>query len=247
MVVLGLAVGATLPGILTTWIIILLTVIGGGILLFGDVPISGPLKLIILVIFPISAGLMSIVRFTLIKFGWVSINKSVIERYAQHYDRTTKLQTQYNAEKMYRKIVHFIQDDYDQGLWFTVTGIQWANSDQFKQFHAADYNKTLREIAKVLKEDRLPSESLYYLDHGIFLIVSHQLPEETYQKRNEFTKSHLDQLKCFDATPQFKWGSLQIDRSNVDDFLTLKDVAKLLERQMETDLVIEYLKGDDSR
>jgi hypothetical protein len=246
LIIAGLAAGALLPGILATWITILLTVIGGGILLFGEVPISLPLKLILLVIFPISAGLMSLVRYTLMRLGWISFDKRDIEKYSKHYDQTTKLQIRYNAEKMYRKIVHFIKDDYDQTLWFTITAVHWAHSTQYKQFHAANYEQTLREIAKVLKDNRLPSESLYYLDHGTFLIISHQLSEQTVEQRNEFTKTHLDELRCMDSTPQFKWGSLRIDRSNVDGLLTLKDVIRHLQRDMETDLVVEYLKGDNS-
>lgn len=244
LVVAGLAAGALLPGTVTTWIIILLTVVGAAILLFGTVPISIFQKLILLVAFPASAGIMSIVRYALIRFGWVTFSRRAVERYTQHYNRTTKLQTGYNAAKMYRKIVHFVQDDYDPTLWYTVTAVHWAHGSQYRQFHAANYDATLSEIAGVLKEDRLPSESLYYLGHGTFLIISHQLPDETYEKRNEFTKSHLDQLRSTGTTVQFKWGSLKIDRSNVTDYLTLKDAVRRLQRDMETDLVVEYLKGD---
>lgn len=247
LVITGFVAGSVLPGILTTWITIMLTVIGGGILMFGNVPVALPLKLVLLMIFPASAGLMSIIRHALVQFGWISFDRHDVEKYAKHYDQATKLQTRYNAEKMYRKIVHFIQDDDDQDLWSTITAVHWAHSTQYKQFHAGNYEKTLRDIAAVLKVDRLPSESLYYLDHGTFVIISHQLSKQTYRKRNELTKAHLSELRCMESTPQFKWGSLDIDSSNIHNFPALRDVLKHLQRDMETDLVVEYLKGDDSQ
>ncbi|MCI1889707.1 MAG: hypothetical protein LKI98_04630 [Bifidobacterium crudilactis] len=246
LLIIGLATGALLPNVLSTWIILLLTVIGGAILLLGEVPITSPMKFILLAIFPVSAGIMSIGRFVLIKFGWISFNTQDIERYAQHYDQVTKLQTQYNAAKMYRKIIHFIHDDDDRDLWFTVTAIHWAHNTQFKQFHPVDYDQTLREISRVLKNDRLPSESLYYLGHGTFLIISHQLSEQTYAKRNELTKAHLRDLRCLESTPQFKWGSFELNASTVEAFPTPEAAYNYLRREMETDLVVEYMKGEDS-
>jgi hypothetical protein len=245
LLVIGLVTGALIPSILATWIVILLTVAGGAIVLLGDVPMTLPTKLVLLSIFPISAGLMSAVRWVLTRFGWINFNKRDIERYSYHYDQVTKLQAQYNAEKMYCKIVRFIRDDYDQALWCDITAIHWTHSSQLRQFHADDYDQMLREIAKVLKQDRLPSESLYYLGRGTFLIISHQLSHEAYVRRNEYTKAHLAQFSLLGAAPQFKWGTLRVDHSNIDAFPALQDAVSHAQREMETDLVVEYLKGGD--
>lgn len=247
LLIIGLATGALIPGIFTTWLVILLTVVGVAILSLGNVPITASSKLILLVVYPVSAGLMSIDRYVLTEFGWARFNRHDIERYARHYDQVTKFQKLYNAEKMYRKIIHFIQNDSDGMLWCDITAVHWANNAQFRQFHADGYNQILDKIAKVLKEDRLPSESLYYLGQGTFLIISHQLSKEAYAKRNALTQKHLGEIALLGTTPQFKWGSLEVDHSNVNDFLTLEDATNHLQRAMETDLVVEYLKGDNSR
>ncbi|MFT8704887.1 MAG: hypothetical protein ABF805_05865 [Bifidobacterium sp.] len=244
LVAAGLIAGALLPGILTTWLNILYTVASVAVLLFAEFSIPLFQRLLLLVVFPISADLMLIIRHALIKAGWTTFSRTSIERYIQHYHPVTKLQTSYNAEKMYAKVVHFIQNDHDETLWTNVTAVHWAHNAQYKQFHASNYDVILRKIAKVLKEDRLPSESLYYLDRGTFLIISHHLSDEQYEKRNEVTKSHLTKVKTMQALAQFKWGSVRIDRSNASKYQALSDVMKRLQREMETDLVVEYLKAE---
>ncbi|MCI1219633.1 MAG: hypothetical protein LKF99_03735 [Bifidobacterium sp.] len=240
---IGLALAAMLPSVLTSWILILLTALGAAILVLGDVPMPFSSKLILLAVAPASAGLMSIDRYVLIRFGWARFNRRDIERYSRHYDPVTKFQKLYNAEKMYEKVIRFIRNDLDGALWCNVAAIHWANSAQFRQFHENEYSQELHDIAQVLKDDRLPSESLYYLDDGTFLIISHLVPEETYEARNVMTRKHLNGSVLLGTTPQFKWGSLRIDHSNVNDFPTLKDATRRLQREMETDLVVEYLKG----
>jgi GGDEF domain-containing protein len=246
LLIIGLATGALLPNVVSTWVILLLTTIGGAILLLGDVPVSLTSKIVLLAVFPISAGLMALGRFIVIRFGWINVNRHDIERYTQHYDQVTKLQTEHNASKMYLKATRFIKDDIDLELSFTVTAIHWAHNTQFKQFHPADYDEALRQMARVLKDSRLPSESLYYLGHGTFLIISHQLSTETYQKRNSYTKEQLNQVRCLEAVPQFKWGKVVIDDANVTQYPTLDETLNQLRRQMETDLVVEYLQGERS-
>lgn len=246
LLVVGLAGGSLIPSILTTWLIILLSVLGIAILLLGTVPISLSSKLMLLAVFPVGAGLTSINRYVLLRSGWGKSNRRDIERYAFHYNPVTKLQQTHNAEKMYQKTVRFIQNDPDATLWFNITAIHWANNTQFKQFHAAEYDKVLRKIAKVLKDYRLPSESLYYLGRGTFLIISHHLSADDYAKRNRFTEEHLNEIALLGTTPQFKWGSLKVDHSNADRFPALEDATNYLQRKMETNLVVEYLKGEES-
>lgn len=241
---LGLATGALMPSIIMSWLVILLTTVGVAVLTLGNVPLALHLKLILLAIFPVSAILMAINSAILIRAGWVRFNTRAIERYMRHYDQITKLQKTYNASKMYLKAIGFIRNDVDDALWFDVTALHWVHNAQFRQFHRGGYDDLLRAIAKVLKTDRLPSESLYYLGQGTFLIISHQVPHDEYRRRNDITEKNLNAIPMGESTPQFKCAKLRIDRSNAGTYPTLDDAMRHLERRMETDLVIEYLKAD---
>jgi hypothetical protein len=53
-------------------------------------------------------------------------------------------------------------------------------------------------------------------------------------------------VRCLEAVPQFKWGKVVIDDANVTQYPTLDETLNQLRRQMETDLVVEYLQGERS-
>jgi hypothetical protein len=88
----------------------------------------------------------------------------------------------------------------------------------------------------------LPEESLYYLGDGSFLVISYETSNDKLLLRNQLTKDSLNDISLLQTKPQFKWGSLKVNRDNADKFSTLDEVIKHLERMMETDLVVEYLK-----
>ncbi|WP_370398821.1 hypothetical protein [Weissella sagaensis] len=199
-----------------------------------------PSKLLLILVLPLVAGITIFNRSLLGTFSSKNVNRDQIERYIQHYNQATKLQGAYNAEKMYQKIVNFIQQD--ENLWVHVTAINLVHSQQFRQFHETEYQQTLSQIAKVLKNKRLPSESLYYLDKGTFLIVSYETTDDSFVRRNQITKNYLNEVNTSQTTPQFQWGNLKVDAVNVGEFLTFDKAMKHVERMMETDLVVEYLK-----
>lgn len=245
MIILGTAAGTLIPSILITWLIIGLTTIGSAVLLLGYIVMATPLKLGLLLAFPVCASFSALSRYILSGWGWIDRNRADINSYAAHYDQITKLQTKYNAEKIYRKARQFIQDDQHDDQWLNATAIHWSHNKQIQQFHKHEYNKTLRLIAKILKQNRLPAELLYYLDNGTFLIISFNLRQRTYDYRNRLTRQHLDQLRIGQATPQFKWGAKRITVDNIDSYPELTDVMRHIDRDMETDLIVEYMKGDD--
>jgi hypothetical protein len=238
--IMGLFIGSLLPSILSTWVIILLTTIGSSFLVFGQMLLPLPSKLLLILVLPLVAGITIFNRRLLGTFSSKNVNRDQIERYIQHYNQATKLQGAYNAEKMYQKIVNFIQQD--ENLWVHVTAINWVHSQQFRQFHETEYQQTLSQIAKVLKNKRLPSESLYYLEKGTFLIVSYETTDDSFVRRNQITKNYLNEVNTSQITPQFQWGHLKVDAVNVGEFLTFDKAMKHVERMMETDLVVEYLK-----
>lgn len=239
LVLLGTAAGTLIPNILLTWLIIGLSTIGIAILMMGCVLMTIPIKIGLLLAFPVCASLSTLSRSILSGWGWIDRNRSEINSYVEHYDQITKLQTKYNAQKIYKKA----QCD---SQWFNITAIYWSHNRQIRQFHEREYNEMLREIAKVLKDDRLPSEALYYIGHGTFLIISFNLTKQTYDHRNALTRQSLQKLKICQATPQFKWGTKYINKDNAAKFPELKDIIRHLNRDMETDLIVEYMKEDNA-
>ena len=61
----------------------------------------------------------------------------------------------------------------------------------------------LQEIARVLKIDRLPSESLYYLGNATFMIISHELSDRVLEQLNDHTKRLLNKIEVNGAAAQY--------------------------------------------
>ena len=246
LVLLGTAAGTLISNILLTWLIIGLSTIGIAILMMGYVVMTIPIKIGLLLAFPVCASLSTLSRSILSGWRWIDRNRAEVNSYAEHYDQITKLQTKYNAQKIYKKAQRFVMEDQDDSQWLNTTAIHWSHNRQIRQFHKRAYNEMLREIAKVLKTDRLPSESLYYIGCGTFLIISFNLTKQTYDHRNALTRQDLQQLKIGQATPQFKWGTKYINKDNAARFPELKEIIRHIHRDMETDLIVEYMKGDNA-
>ena len=246
LVLLGTAAGTLISNILLTWLIIGLSTIGIAILMMGYVVMTIPIKIGLLLAFPVCASLSTLSRSILSGWRWIDRNRAEVNSYAEHYDQITKLQIKYNAQKIYKKAQRFVMEDQDDSRWLNTTAIHWSHNRQIRQFHKRAYNEMLREIAKVLKTDRLPSESLYYIGCGTFLIISFNLTKQTYDHRNALTRQDLQQLKIGQATPQFKWGTKYINKDNAARFPELKEIIRHIDRDMETDLIVEYMKGDNA-
>lgn len=104
LVLLGTAAGTLIPNILLTWLIIGLSTIGIAILMMGYVVMTIPIKIGLLLAFPVCASLSTLRRSILSDWGWIDRNRAEINSYAEHYDQITKLQTKYNAQKIYKRL-----------------------------------------------------------------------------------------------------------------------------------------------
>ena len=244
LIMLGILVGAVIPNILITWLAIGTTTIGAAILLLGYVVMDNWLKLLLLATFPIMASAVALARFILGNWGWLDRNRADIDSWAAHYDKMIKLQTEYNASKYYQKVARFITKEVTADLRVDVLAIRWAHSSQLRQFNEDDYLANLRQIAKVLKDERFPSEQLYYVGGATFLIISLDVSPTTYEFKNRAMMRDLRQLTLDGTTPQFQQGHLQVDRRNVLVYPNLDRVMRHVEREMETDLVVEYMKQE---
>lgn len=88
---MGLFIGSLLPSILSTWVIILLTTIGSSFLVFGQMLLPLPSKLLLILVLPLVAGITIFNRSLLGTFSSKNVNRDQIERYIQHYNQATKL------------------------------------------------------------------------------------------------------------------------------------------------------------
>lgn len=241
---MGVLVGGVIPNILITWLAIGTTTIGAAILLLGYVVMDNWVKLVLLATFPVMSSAMALARFVIGSWGWLDRNREDIDSWAAHYDKMIKLQTEYNAGKYYQKVARFVTKEVAADLHVDVLAIHWAHSSQMRQFNEDDYLDNLRQIAKVLKAERFPSEQLYYIGGATFLIISLDVSPTTYEFKNRAMMRDLWQLTLDGTTPQFQWGHLQVDRQNVLGYPNLERVLRHVGREMETDLVVEYMKQE---
>ena len=243
LVILGIATGLMLPSLLTTWLAMLFLVISVMVLLLGTFVMDVTAKFFLIVAFPGAIFLTSSLRAVVGSFGWLTENQHNVAAFTKNYHPGLNLQRSYNARKIFEKAVtRFNGEPGLADMSLDVTGIQWAHSEQYQQFNPEQYNDVLAQAANVLKERRLPSEFLYILDDDMLLIVSFRLPRETYDYLTAATKIDLASIRVGDFRPQFQWGHKYITTENMQDYQTLDDAIKHIRRDMETDLVTEYMK-----
>lgn len=240
LLLLAIIVGMLIPGIVISWLIIGLTTVGSGILLFGYLVIPVNDKVILLLAFPIEAMLVNLVSNWLLKWRSLGPNIASIHRYREHYHLHTKLLTSHSAEKVYSKEIMAIKNYPSYNLSITITEIHWKNWQQYRQFHPDNQRKVLHAIAREIKHTRLPSDLIYYLGDARFLIISHRVDENMKKTINDTTKKSLQQAFKTPAI-QFKWATQQINYDNYDQFIYFADICKHLDRVMETDIITEYL------
>ena len=143
-------------------------------------------------------------------------NEASVYRYITHYDQNVKLQTTYNAQKLYQKISRILREKNYLPLWDDFTIIKWEH------------------------------ENLYYLGNGEFLIISNTIAPGTLMVLNDELKAELRALKYEDYHPAFKMATQHIVEEDLRLYLDLDAILKHLKRKLETDLVVEYLKGVES-
>ncbi|AOB21355.1 hypothetical protein AVR82_17175 (plasmid) [Lactiplantibacillus plantarum] len=89
LLLLSIIVGLLIPGIVISWLIIGLTTVGAGMLLFGYLVIPVNDKVILLLAFPIEAMLVNLVSNWLLKWRSLGPNIASIHRYREHYNLDT--------------------------------------------------------------------------------------------------------------------------------------------------------------
>lgn len=128
LLVLGALVGLILPNIVSTWLILILTVLGISGLTLGYVRLDIYAKAILLLSFPVEAYLASQLRECIFRWSIYKKNEASVYRYITHYDQNVKLQTTYNAQKLYQKISRILREKSYLPLWDDFTIIKWEHN-----------------------------------------------------------------------------------------------------------------------
>lgn len=243
--VLAIFVGLFSARYLVSWLIIILTTVAVAFLLLGYVVMASTEKTFLIIAFPVKASLLSVVRHHILDWSIVSGRESDAKRLIGHYNLNVKLQTYYNASKFYEDILRKIKRYPDMNIWVNAELISWEHHQQVEEHHPQYHAKLLREIAKILKETRLKSEFIYYTGDGKFLILSPRVTDEMYKELDE--QDYIALQKLDTGIPlMLKVATQNVDLQNCEKFSDLDKLLKHLERGLETDIIVEYLKDDQN-
>lgn len=243
--VLAIFVGLFSARYLVSWLIIILTTVAVAFLLLGYVVMASTEKTFLIIAFPVEASLLSVVRHHILDWSIVSGRESDAKRLIGHYNLNVKLQTYYNASKFCEDILRKIKRYPDMNIWVNAELISWEHHQQVEEHHPQYHAKLLREIAKILKETRLKSEFIYYTGDGKFLILSPRVTDEMYKELDE--QDYIALQKLDTGIPlMLKVATQSVDLQNCEKFSDLDKLLKHLERGLETDIIVEYLKDDQN-
>ena len=122
--------------------------------------------------------------------------------------------------------------------------VHWAHNHHFYQIHSREYKRMLKRILRLLNWDFQNVETVYYVSNGNFLVLVEDLDQEVkeyFQEkvRDDLTMMHFENKKT-DQKIQFQSGSLKLNAQNIDKFHNFDDALSNLERQLETDIIVEY-------
>lgn len=243
--VLAIFVGLFSARYLVSWLIIILTTVAVAFLLLGYVVMASIEKTFLIIAFPVEASLLSVVRHHILDWSIVSGRESDGKRLIGHYNLNVKLQTYYNASKFYEDDLRKIKRYPDMNIWVNAELISWEHHQQVEEQHPQYHAKLLREIAKILKETRLKSEFIYYIGDGKFLILSPRVTDEMHKELDE--QAYIALQKLDTGIPlMLKVATQNVDLQNCEKFSDLDKLLKHLERGLETDIIVEYLKDDQN-
>ena len=102
----------------------------------------------------------------------------------------------------------------------------------------------LKRILRLLNWDFQNVETVYYVSNGNFLVLVEDLDQEVkeyFQEKvsDDLTIMNFDNKKT-DQKIQFQSCSLKLNAQNIDKFHNFDDALSNLERQLETDIIVEY-------
>lgn len=239
MLVMGIATGFFLDNILLLWLVTILMFVGISIILNLGTQVSSIVKIALLLLFPItSIGSSLIKRMILSRVTIINNRKLIVSKLAKK-NLITKMGTEKSFEKYYAKIINIFAD---QERLVVITLITLPYYEQRTYTDQSQLFKKLSEIATALKCQRLPSERLFYIGKGEFIIVSLRIAEKDVETLNMQTREQLKKI-YFEVNNEkhelrYQFASVRLIPEKP---LPVDELIKKLHRKQETDLIDEYL------
>ena len=213
-----------LPDMLLTWLLIFSVVLATLFLVAGVVYIPANQRFLLLITFPLVLRIAKQVNIH--RRTYLSIVKDYSEQ----------------AKELYESHLQAVRDGREES--FQALLVHWAHNDYFQQIYPKEFRWMLVRLYATLKKCMQETGTVYYLSNGNFLILSSgegQSLVELFQ-HSMLAKLLLLRFKTSKSVQevQYKSGYLLIDSENYEKFSDVDDFMKNLERQLETDIIVEY-------
>ncbi len=213
-----------LSDVLIDWLILLNVVVATIILVAGIVYLPMNQILLLIFTFPLIAALANKVK------SFCRVRISAIQ------DEKNKV------TQLYKQAISHINKQNGSGMQLIL--VSWAHSDYFKQINPKAYRKMLKDLYETLENTITAEMSNYYVSNGSVLICIPN-PTQNYQAYvNENIMPKLSNLHFINddiiQEIQFKRAYLTINQKNVEKFKQFEEALKNLDRQLETDIIVEY-------
>lgn len=239
MMLLGIITGFFIDRIILVWLVTIVVFVGIALILNIGSQVSGVIKTLLLVTFPFFSTISVVMRSQVLSRNTLINNRKLIMRKMEKKNLVTKTPTQSSLRKYYDKIVSKFSDR-EPLVVLTLISLPY-----YEQREYADQNQlfqVLSDISTLLKENRLPSERIFYFGHGEFIIVSLRIKDDEVNSLNLETRQQLNdtyfELNGKKQELRYQFASLKL---NQREPLKFDDALKKLHRKQETDLIDEYL------
>ena len=224
LIVLAILSVFVLPDMLLTWLLIFSVVLATLFLVAGVVYIPANQRFLLLITFPLVLRIAKQVNIH--RRTYLSIVKDYSEQ----------------AKELYESHLQAVRDGREES--FQALLVHWAHNDYFQQIYPKEFRWMLVRLYTTLKKCMQETGTVYYLSNGNFLILSSgegQSLVELFQ-HSILAKLSLLRFKTSKSVHevQYKSGYLLIDSENCEKFLNFDDFVKNLDRQLETDIIVEY-------
>lgn len=224
LIVLAILSVFVLPDMLLTWLLIFSVVLATLFLVAGVVYIPANQRFLLLITFPVVLRIAKQVNIH--RRTYLSIVKDYSEQ----------------AKELYESHLQAVRDGREES--FQALLVHWAHNDYFQQIYPKEFRWMLVRLYATLKKCMQETGTVYYLSNENFLILSSgegQSLVELFQ-HSMLAKLLLLRFKTSKSVQevQYKSGYLLIDSENYEKFSDVDDFMKNLERQLETDIIVEY-------
>ena len=186
---------------------------------------------------------MIILSFALSIFILVSgvVYLSKIKSYFYKYISSVQIEER-KARKSYQAVLKEIK--LNENKFINALLIHYSHEEQFFELDPREYNHLITSIYLKISKQLNRFEKIFYVADGSFLILS----KNDSRNLNDFYKNSLErQLKgiTFDwgnnhQSIQFQTGFLEINKNNLKKFDDYSELISNLNRQLETDIIVEY-------